>query len=65
MRGGQYLKDQLPVLMINLLGMLALALFLMANGNGLQIILFILAYDGAVRRAVFAAGNHGDAEKSR
>ena len=30
MRGGQYLKDQLPVLMINLLGMLALALFLMA-----------------------------------
>lgn len=43
MRGGQYLKDQLPVLMINLLGMLALALFLMANGNGLQIILFILA----------------------
>ena len=29
--------------MINLLGMLALALFLMANGNGLQIILFILA----------------------
>ena len=43
MRGGQYLKDQLPVLMINLLGMLALALFLMANGNGLQIVLFILA----------------------
>ena len=43
MRGGQYLKDQLPVLMINLLGMLALALFLMANGNGVQIVLFILA----------------------
>ena len=43
MNGAQYLKDQLPVLMINLLGMLALALFLMANGNGLQIILFILA----------------------
>lgn len=43
MSGGQYLKDQLPVLMINLLGMLALSLFLMANGNGLQIILFILA----------------------
>ena len=39
----QYLKDQLPVLLINLLGMLALSLFLMANGNGLQIILFILA----------------------
>ena len=43
MNGAQYLKDQLPALMINLLGMLALALFLMANGNGLQIILFILA----------------------
>ena len=43
MNGAQYLKDKLPVLMINLLGMLALALFLMANGNGLQIILFILA----------------------
>ena len=43
MNGGQYLKDQLPVLLINLLSMLALALFLMANGNGLQIILFILA----------------------
>lgn len=42
MRGGQYLKDQLPVLMIHLLGMLALSLFLMANGNDLQIILFIL-----------------------
>ena len=43
MSGRQYLKDQLPVLLINLLGMLALSLFLMANGNGLQIILFILA----------------------
>ena len=43
MNGGQYLKDQLPVLLINLLSILALALFLMVNGNGLQIILFILA----------------------
>ena len=43
MNGGQYLKDQLPVLLINLLSILALALFLMTNGNGLQIILFILA----------------------
>ena len=43
MNGAQYLKDKLPALMINLLGMLALALFLMAHGNGLQIILFILA----------------------
>lgn len=42
MSGGQYLRDQLPVLMINLLGMLALSLFLMANGNDLQIVLFIL-----------------------
>ena len=43
MNGAQYLKDKLPALMINLLGMLALALFLMANGNGVQIVLFILA----------------------
>ena len=43
MNGAQYLKDELPALTSNLLGMLALALFLMAMGNGLQIILFILA----------------------
>lgn len=43
MSGKQYLKNQLPVILINLLGMLALALFLIANGNHIQIVLFILA----------------------
>ena len=42
MNGKQYLKNQLPVILINLLGMLALALFLIANGNHIQIVLFIL-----------------------
>lgn len=42
MRGRQYLKNQLPIILINLLGMLALALFLIASGNGIQTVLFIL-----------------------
>ena len=39
----QYLKNQIPVILINLLGMLALALFLIASGNPVQTVLFILA----------------------
>lgn len=42
MSGRQYLKNQLPVILVNLLGMLALALFLIASGNTLQTILFLL-----------------------
>ena len=42
MSGKQYLKNQLPVILINLLGMLALALFLAASGNQIQTIVFIL-----------------------
>lgn len=42
MNGKQYLKNQLPVILINLLGMLALALVLIASGNGIQTVLFIL-----------------------
>lgn len=42
MNGKQYLKTQLPVILINLLGMLALALFLIASGNSIQTVLFIL-----------------------
>ena len=42
MSGRQYVKNQLPVLLINLLGMLALALFLIASGNNIQTVLFIL-----------------------
>ena len=43
MNGRQYLKNQLSVILINLLGMLALALFLIASGNPVQTTLFILA----------------------
>lgn len=42
MSGKQYLKNQLPVILINLLGMLALALFLIASDNSIQTVLFIL-----------------------
>ena len=42
MSGRQYLKNKLPVILINLLGMLALALFLIASGNNIQTVLFIL-----------------------
>ncbi len=43
MSGRQYLKNHLPVILLNLLGMLALALFLLAVGNPVQSVLFILA----------------------
>lgn len=42
MSGKQYLKNQLPVILINLLGMIALALFLIASDNPVQTVLFIL-----------------------
>ena len=41
MSGKQYLKNQLPVLLLNLLGILALALFLIATGTSRQAISFI------------------------
>ena len=43
MSSRQYLKNHLPVILFNLLGMLALALFLLAAGNPVQSVLFILA----------------------
>ena len=43
MNGKQYLKNSLPVILINLLGMTALALFLSAGGVGIQTILLIAA----------------------
>lgn len=39
--GKQYLKDQLPVALLNLFGLLMLALFLLAGGNNIQSVLFI------------------------
>ena len=43
MSGKQYLKNTIPVIFINLFGMWALALFLIAGGNPIQTILFISA----------------------
>lgn len=39
--GKQYLKNQLPVICLNLFGMLVLTLFLLASGNNIQSVLFI------------------------
>lgn len=41
MSGKLYLKNQVPAILVNLMGMLALALFLFANGNQFQTVLFI------------------------
>ena len=43
MNGKRYWKNQLPVVLIHLLGMAALALFLLASGDPFQTVLFILA----------------------
>ena len=42
MSGKVYLKNRLPAILVNLLGMTALALFLMAGGTGLSGIVLIL-----------------------
>ena len=54
MSGKQYLKNQLPVILVNLLGMLALALFLIASDNPIQTVLFILAVWSIVLVFIFA-----------
>ena len=41
MSGKLYLKNLIPAIFVNLMGMLALALFLFANGNQFQTVLFI------------------------
>lgn len=42
MSGKLYVKNHLPLILLNLLGALALSLFLLATGNAIQTILFIL-----------------------
>ena len=42
MSGKVYLKNRLPAILVNLLGMTAMALFLMAGGAGLSGIVLIL-----------------------
>lgn len=41
MNGKQYIKDQLALILINLSGILALSLFLLASGSNIESILFI------------------------
>ena len=41
MSGKQYLKNQILIIFVNFMGMLALALFLIATGNQMQSVLFI------------------------
>lgn len=41
MSGKLYVKNHLPVILLNLLGALALSLFLLATGNAIQTVLFI------------------------
>jgi len=42
MSGKLYVKNHLPLILLNLLGALALSLFLLAAGNAIQTVLFIL-----------------------
>lgn len=42
MSGKQYLKNRLPVILVNLLGVLALVLFLTASGTSIQAVSFIV-----------------------
>lgn len=37
----KYLKNQIPIILVNLMGALALSLFLLANGNQVQAVVFI------------------------
>ncbi len=41
MSGKQYLKNQISVILVNFAGALALSLFLLANGNQIQTVMFI------------------------
>ena len=41
MSGKLYVKNHLPLILLNLLGALALSLFLLATGNAIQTVLFI------------------------
>ena len=56
MSGKLFLKNRLPVILLNLLGALALSLFLLAVGNDIQTILFILAAWMLVLALYLAAG---------
>ena len=56
MSGKLFLKNRLPVILLNLLGALALSLFLLAVGNDIQTVLFILTVWMLVLALYLAAG---------
>ena len=56
MSGKLFLKNHLPVILLNLLGALALSLFLLAVGNDIQTVLFILTAWMLVLALYLAAG---------
>ena len=56
MSGKVYLKNRLPAILVNLLGMTALALFLMAGGTGLSGIVLILTVWLLVLAGYFMVG---------
>ena len=56
MSGKLFLKNHLPVILLNLLGALALSLVLLAVGNDIQTVLFILAAWVLVLALYLAAG---------
>ena len=58
MSGKQYLKNKIPAIFVNLMGMLALALFLAANGDPAQTVLFIFIVWQLVLTAYLSAAYH-------
>ena len=56
MSGKLFLKNHLPVILLNLLGALALSLFLLAVGNDIQTALFLLTAWMLVLALYLAAG---------
>ena len=56
MSGKLFLKNHLPVILLNLLGALALSLFLLAVGNDIQTVLFLLTAWMLVLALYLAAG---------
>ena len=56
MSGKLFLKNRLPVILLNLLGALALSLFLLAVGNDIQTVLFLLIAWTLVLALYLAAG---------
>ena len=59
MSGKLFLKNRLPIILLNLLGALALSLFLLAVGNDIQTVLFLLTAWMLVLALYLAAERNG------